>query len=426
MANIKDVEFLRTIRFLRNWPLDKLIDGDPNVCTCKHFKSGKVLVKDSSLSDWIYVVKSGSLSIYKQLKIDSLSGPNIPSIHTIQNTTKRTKRSNMRHNEANHISTKQMVPKYSKRSLDNMIHKTAHTSEENLNIKLREPLPTIFKHTYEVDEYLSKRLPGYHNPDDRLGVINYDTIIKHHKANVILPPINQHEEPMDHTSELSNDVKPLILPRRASIFPNTVDKLGTSPPKTKTTMDDNHGAFRVTSLQRERRQGINRTDYEKKKHPPFIMTLPNITELAEDNVEEDELQLDDSGDMVQNFTNNDKPVLIPSQYIRVGILEKGQYFGVTDIIFENQPQFSLVSNGADCLMISKRFYLRYADDDIMEELRMLEIPFPSEKEMRESLQKHKSWKSHTKRTIGTIIQRHQQSKHLRKQNIGYSPRIPKL
>ena len=41
------------------------------------------------------------------------------------------------------------------------------------------------------------------------------------------------------------------------------------------------------------------------------------------------------------------------------------------IAFEDQPSMTLVSNGADCVLISKQFYLRYVSPDAFQHMRMM-------------------------------------------------------
>eukprot|EP00057_Strongylocentrotus_purpuratus_P010909 XP_011665383.1 PREDICTED: uncharacterized protein LOC587954 isoform X1 [Strongylocentrotus purpuratus] len=59
--------FMRSVEFLKEWPLNK-IENNPKKCVFNFFRKDTVLVRDSKLSEWIYVVKSGSCSVLKQLK----------------------------------------------------------------------------------------------------------------------------------------------------------------------------------------------------------------------------------------------------------------------------------------------------------------------------------------------------------------------
>ena len=43
--------------------------------------------------------------------------------------------------------------------------------------------------------------------------------------------------------------------------------------------------------------------------------------------------------------------------------------GLADSIFSKQPDFSLISNGAECIMIDKRFYFDHVPQLLMNRLR---------------------------------------------------------
>ena len=43
--------------------------------------------------------------------------------------------------------------------------------------------------------------------------------------------------------------------------------------------------------------------------------------------------------------------------------------GLADIILEEQTSFTIVSNGADCVLINKQFYLENASEKLLRKLR---------------------------------------------------------
>lgn len=43
--------------------------------------------------------------------------------------------------------------------------------------------------------------------------------------------------------------------------------------------------------------------------------------------------------------------------------------GLTDLIIGDQPSFSVVSRGADCLLINKQFYLEHASEKLLRDMR---------------------------------------------------------
>ena len=43
--------------------------------------------------------------------------------------------------------------------------------------------------------------------------------------------------------------------------------------------------------------------------------------------------------------------------------------GVTSTIFENQPSLNVVSNGADCLLLSKQFFTKHCSEKMLTRLK---------------------------------------------------------
>ena len=43
--------------------------------------------------------------------------------------------------------------------------------------------------------------------------------------------------------------------------------------------------------------------------------------------------------------------------------------GLADIVLEEQTSFTIVSNGADCVLVNKQFYLEHASEKLLRKLR---------------------------------------------------------
>ena len=72
---------------------------------------------------------------------------------------------------------------------------------------------------------------------------------------------------------------------------------------------------------------------------------------------EDVIDEDDEEDVLQ-------PV-----HINVRQLTKKDVFGMEPHLYSNQPSLTLVSNGAECLMLNKKFYLENANEECMKWLK---------------------------------------------------------
>ncbi|XP_019392119.1 PREDICTED: uncharacterized protein LOC109311135 [Crocodylus porosus] len=91
--------------------------------------------------------------------------------------------------------------------------------------------------------------------------------------------------------------------------------------------------------------------------------------------------------------------------IAVDTLLQGSVFGLLDFLFEDQPSLCVVSNGAECLKISKKFFLHHASKDLLERLRKEEHSYPSEAKLKEQLQRMVQWQVFRKAALANTIQR---------------------
>lgn len=66
-ALMENVEFLKEISFLNSWPLGVFMEKPKLLKQCR-FPKGKIISFDTSVSKYIYVIKSGSLSVWIKVK----------------------------------------------------------------------------------------------------------------------------------------------------------------------------------------------------------------------------------------------------------------------------------------------------------------------------------------------------------------------
>lgn len=78
------IQFLRTVDILKGWPIEKLPYDNPRICLFTFFRRGVLLCKDSNITEWLYVIKSGSCRVLKDL-VDTK--PNVPGLEFIDYST---------------------------------------------------------------------------------------------------------------------------------------------------------------------------------------------------------------------------------------------------------------------------------------------------------------------------------------------------
>ncbi|XP_013417241.1 uncharacterized protein LOC106178564 isoform X2 [Lingula anatina] len=361
MKNVNDPDhnkFLRSVPFLRMYPLDKLAQ---EACVFHFFSRGQVLVRDSSYSDWIYIVKSGSVSVLKKLRrVDR-------------------KRKNPE-DEKDNVSDKASSSSLTKISSPRQRKKSKTKSLDNLDEKGEVPIST---------RDLGKTLPGLYNKDDRMGLIDYDTVIQEYEKHNIdeeteleeandnvlrLPIINQTRTPSAPSSAGSPEAQ-------VQITENEIVKLPEIGPTTK-------GVY--FSQSRKRKKNVE--EHVKYKEDNFVLVSGRKT-IADD--------LDNKPVKIHELTEAD---LYP-EFIEVQVLERGQYFGVSSLVFPEQPSLSLVSNGADCILISKKAFMEHCDEKMMRYLRKTEIPYQTDDEMQQKLKEQVGWEFHRNVTYSKTAQK---------------------
>ncbi|GFN96344.1 cyclic nucleotide-binding domain-containing protein 2-like [Plakobranchus ocellatus] len=101
--------------------------------------------------------------------------------------------------------------------------------------------------------------------------------------------------------------------------------------------------------------------------------------------------------------------------IEVQVLERGQYFGLAPILFPDQSSLSVISNGAECLVISKKLFLQWATEECLRFLRQTESPYPSERELNRKLQEVVNWQANRAVVYQNLASQIAQRKARRKQ-----------
>ncbi|KAJ8297713.1 hypothetical protein KUTeg_024244, partial [Tegillarca granosa] len=96
-------------------------------------------------------------------------------------------------------------------------------------------------------------------------------------------------------------------------------------------------------------------------------------------------------------------------FVRLEVLQAKDAFGLntltgwgSDDIDDNlkdSPAVSLVSRGAEVVMLSKKVFLRYLNDKVKIQLRDMSRPYPKEKILQENFQIKSDWELYKKTMI---------------------------
>ncbi|KAL4227119.1 hypothetical protein ACF0H5_015092 [Mactra antiquata] len=353
VKNINDPDqeiFLKSLNCLSGWPIH-IMQQHLNKCQFLFFKNGEVIVRDSHYSDWLIIVKSGSIRVLKKLK----------------------------RVEAFEWKKKQPMEPLTSGARRDIILK---------RMEWRRVLPEL-------------GIPLQQN-DAHEGVTDFQGNGK--PAPFIHPDIEEDESWTDR-SEMSSANRGPQIP---NLWPFKVNISDIEPGRYIEEHRDYSGQ-QTRSLMTRSEQRDTRDETRSGRKLNRLHVKPNIRNRDRSNSmvkeEEDELLgyqphirtiMEDIDAGIYKKEDDAKPADINPEFVHVQTLTKGQVFGLTDLIIGDQPSFSVVSHGADCLLINKNFYLEHASEKLLREMRQELCPYPTEEELQERLQVSVDWQAYKK------------------------------
>lgn len=363
--NPEQESFIRNIPFLKEWPIE-LLSTNQKSCMFHFFNRGQVLVRDSNRSDWIYIVKSGSLSVFKKLKSVGAEklGDKLPS-------------AGVRAPE----DEKEEIVMRKKKNFETWQYRS---NRKNSRVGKRKRNVQLFKNQFEMERFLDKTLPGLYNPLERLGVVDYDEVLDEYKDRIIrrksfsLPPLSENTQ-------------------LVTLAPDQLEKDIQEVESSNKIRRTSKGAYLATPS-RERSCAssnsieLNNEDEEiqiRQAETTMGQGRKTIADEFEDNRNKNDTESDDED--------------APPAFIELCVLERGQYFGLTNALYSDQPSLILASNGAECIMISKKFFLEKCSDEALRNINKIESPFPNDVELQKRLQEYVNWTSHRKQIYDKLV-----------------------
>ncbi|VDI57973.1 Hypothetical predicted protein [Mytilus galloprovincialis] len=79
------------------------------------------------------------------------------------------------------------------------------------------------------------------------------------------------------------------------------------------------------------------------------------------------------------------------------------FAGLTAALYPDQPSLILASNGAECIMISKKFFLEKCSEEALRNINKIESPFPNDEDLQKRLQEYVNWTSHRKQIYNSLV-----------------------
>ncbi|XP_033647385.1 uncharacterized protein LOC117306916 [Asterias rubens] len=392
VSNISGVDgssFIESVSIFKGWPLH-LLKKHPKKCRFNFYTRGTVIETDSNRSDWIYILKSGSCAVLKKLHYEEP----VP--------TKR----------------KRNLPAIPQRARPSLT--TNH--EEQLTNKLRE-----------MQRKRAKALKG---KSRRFGNSRTKIIVR----------IPMRDDPLattdlvrkDEKTGVPNSLVPTILVSDPSRPSSSSGGYGAQTPMSvqapleeETTMDQgkDHVVEKGTVTSKNLKDSLSRGPFlTHTRRLPSVLKEPQVTsseheqergkphfestrdEASTSQLSADQASLVSSQESKTYSTVDADDDLVEDQsaatrrigrdtYVQIGTLEPGDIFGVSDMAFGKQPCLSLVSNGAECVLVAKKFYAKHATEGNMKTITDLLRPYPNEETLLRDLREKLTWQNHRAATL---------------------------
>ncbi|XP_076468704.1 uncharacterized protein LOC143299406 isoform X2 [Babylonia areolata] len=355
LSNPED-PFLNSLPYLDGWPKEKLAEN-PKKANYSYFKRGTVLVADSHNNDWIIIVKSGSVNMLKKLKAVDVR--------------------------------KAMTHRTNKDLADKL--KELLAEERSGEVSHEDRVAALYAARQEQVEEMGHLARFYALP--QINVTTNDTF-------------NEMKRQHDEFTELHG--VSTLQARELATTALSHQRQDTSVSRAGTTLS----ADRQPSAPS---QGHRKLSALLKKGPYMAKSKPGDTpsEGAEQTVPMESrknttLSALFGADSASPTDHSDvtKPAKLPPppMFVNVQTLTKGMVFGLTDLFCENQPSVSLVSNGAECVSISKKLFMEHASHAFITRIREDIYPYPSEEALQENLESQVVWDFQRRQVLTHLVQ----------------------
>ncbi|XP_065065913.1 uncharacterized protein LOC135691855 [Rhopilema esculentum] len=386
VKNINDpdhAEFISSLEFLKGWPTEEL-PKNPKKCLFNFFRRGAVLVRDSNYSDWIYVVKSGSCQVLKKLKkvksqidqntkftdIGSSSELSLERLHDLAVDMARKKRHNILDRHATAI---QAVASAQSNSF----------LLETENLTTNKPRNITNSASYSKKSNLKFADEDTDSNDVNRRFTSIDSFrlsgpLRRRPSDQKLVQLKNNKDDIEINDRFSNDIG-----RRKKTA--SVDI-----PDGEVSLPAANGALSISS---KRHKGSN-----------FYMQTPSPSKNKR-NLESPQQKLaiiDEAAKKHEETAQLTEADMDPC-FVQVAVLQKGDVFGLHSIFCDSQPSLSLVSNGAECIMVSKKFYLEHCTESLKGKLRKWVSPYPDDTELQSSLQEKVNWDQYRAATFNDAL-----------------------
>ncbi|XP_020907007.2 uncharacterized protein LOC110245090, partial [Exaiptasia diaphana] len=108
--------------------------------------------------------------------------------------------------------------------------------------------------------------------------------------------------------------------------------------------------------------------------------------------------------MMEFKTKNNNTEKSEQVCVQIELIKPKDQFGLASILYDNDAvNCHLVSNGAECILIKKSWFLQNADESLLRELRAQIPPYPTQERLQQRFQDQANWESFKTQTINDLL-----------------------
>ncbi|XP_045165308.2 uncharacterized protein LOC123529153 [Mercenaria mercenaria] len=376
VKNLNDPDqelFLKSLHFLDGWPIKILLDH-PKECRFYYFKRGVVFAEDSRKSPWLIVVKSGSLSVMKKLK-------KVGPFEWRKNS-----------------GIKPLTEKESRERLHERRQWRRYVLPE-LRINLQQQ-----NEFEEIEERVDGKPKPFQHPDIKVHMEGSGSDDgkgkKYYYPNLWSYSSSNEEEKGDTFSNINKQFLYTISSHTARGGKRKAGSVVVNPPQTAPELQHTRPLSETRSVQSPVQSETSDISLRS------ILMSPNDTEdsaRTPTSVFDERIKTIAAG--VHNGGVPLSEIDINPQFVHIRTLIKGDVWGLADLMLDDQPSFIIVSNGADCVLISKSFYQQHCSEKLQRKLKHDICPYPSDEHLQDSLQLSVDWNEHRRCELSDTVKK---------------------
>ncbi|KAH3851001.1 uncharacterized protein LOC127874637 isoform X1 [Dreissena polymorpha] len=371
-GGLGSIEFLKSVPELSDFPL-ALLQTYHFSMAVHHYRRGSVIVKNSNDSEWVYIVKTGSCQVYKATK-EARKERRQRSGSRPSSMTKRKDR----------VKSGLVFPRIKTDGL-----KSSSTVEINdADSKKKKVHPTIERAQTVMLPSVNPGKTSLINTvqeNERLHSPNVRTNSRLHRESVELSPRQNTKQTPEKKKQKNSK------------------KLGTNTPDIL-RLSRTDSVLRDTSVSSPRAQHSR-----KKSQSPSTRNKksPNLSGSDSMNSPRKCSNISESNDMQtqadRNGHDSTRDDIGSTFFVRLGAISENGVFGMHSLVYDDMPNLSLVSQGAECVLISKQFLKDHITPSIANRLKAKLPPYPSSGQLRNALDDQLNWENYRDKVVSDIL-----------------------